>query len=369
VNSPLRLAIPLVVLVAASAAPAADGPAALLLALNKGDHTLAIVDAATLQVLGRAPSGPDPHEVVGSADGTLAYISNYTAGNGFANSLSVVDLAARKPLAPIDLGSMSRPHGLALAGGKVYFTAEGSRSIGRYDPATHKVDWTLGTGQDGTHMIIASRDVKRLFTSNLGSASVCVIEQRAADAPPPRRESGTETAAAQGQSGAEVPKTQKQSGPGGPPPQGDWSVTVVPVGRGAEGFDLSPDGKELWVANAQDGTVSIIDTTSRQVTLTVNVPFRRANRLKFTPDGTRVLISDLGGPELFVLDAASHAIVKRVELGAGAAGIQMAPDGSRAFASVGSRNSVAVVDLKTLTVSARIETGPGPDGLAWVTLR
>ena len=181
-------------------------------------------------------------------------------------------------------------------------------------------------------MIIASSDVKRLFTSNLGSASVCIIDQRAADA-------------------------------------GQWNVTVVPVGRGAEGFDLSPDGKELWVANAQDGTVSIIDTTSRQVTLTVNVPFRRANRLKFTPDGRRVLISDLGGPELFVLDAASHAIVKRVDLGGGAAGIQMAPDGTRAFASVGSKNSVAVSDLKTLAVTSRIETGPGPDGLAWVATR
>jgi YVTN family beta-propeller protein len=329
VMSLLRLVVPLLLLAAASARPAADGSSALLLALNKGDQTLAIVDATTLQVLGRAASGPDPHEVVGSADGTLAYITNYTAGNGFANSLSVVDLTTRKALPPIDLGSMSRPHGLALAGGRIYFTAEGSRSIGRYDPSSRKVDWTLSTGQDGTHMIIAASDLRRLFTSNLGSASVCIIDATG----------------------------------------GDWRVTVVPVGRGAEGFDLSPDGKELWVANAQDGTVSIIDAAARQVALTVNVPFRRANRLKFTPDGTRVLISDLGAPELFVLDAASHAIVKRVDLGGGAAGIQMAPDGSRAFVSVGSRNSVAVVDLKTLAVTSRIETGPGPDGLAWVPAR
>ena len=174
----LRLVVPLLLLAAASAVPAADGPSALLLALNKGDHTLAIVDATTLQVLGRAASGPDPHEVVGSADGTLAYITNYTAGNGFANSLSVVDLTTRKALPPIDLGSMSRPHGLALASGRIYFTAEGSRSIGRYDPSSRKVDWTLSTGQDGTHMIIAASDLRRLFTSNLGSASVCASSMR-----------------------------------------------------------------------------------------------------------------------------------------------------------------------------------------------
>ena len=53
---------------AATTASAAD----LLLAINKGDQTLAIVDATTLKVLGTAPTGPDPHEVVASADGKLA---------------------------------------------------------------------------------------------------------------------------------------------------------------------------------------------------------------------------------------------------------------------------------------------------------
>ena len=323
--SRLRLVVPLLLLAAASALPAADGPSALLLALNKGDHTLAIVDAATLEVLGKAPSGPDPHEVIGSADGTLAFITNYTVGNLFANSLSVVDLTARKALPPIDLGALSRPHGLALAGGKVYFTAEGSRSIGRYDPSSGKIDWTLSTGQDGTHMVVSSRDLRQLFTSNLGSASVCIIER--------------------------------------------GSVTVVPVGRGAEGFDLSPDGRQLWVANAQDATVSIIDTAAKKVTATLNVPFRRANRLKFTPDGKRVLISDLGGTHLFVLDTTTRTVATQIDLGGGAAGIEVAPDGSRVFVSVGSRNSVAVVDVGSLSVTSRIETGPGPDGLAWVQRR
>jgi YVTN family beta-propeller protein len=310
---------------------AADGPSALLLALNKGDRTMAIVDATTLHVLGTAPTGPDPHEVIASADGRLAFITNYTAGNVYANSLSVVDLTTRKALPPIDLGTLSRPHGLWQAGGKIYFTAEGSKSIGRYDPASKKVDWTLATGQDGTHMVVVSRDRKQIFTSNLGSASVCVIE----------------------------PAT----------PGSDWHVFVVPVGRAAEGFDLSPDGKELWVANAQDGTVSIVDSAAKKVSGTIPVPFRRANRLKFTPDGTRVLVSDLGGSMLFVLDTASHTIVKPIDLGGGAAGIQMAPDGSRAFVSVGSQNAVAVIDLRTLSVSSRIATGPGPDGLAWVSAR
>ena len=347
---------------AATTISAAD----LLLAINKGDNTLAVVDAATLKVLGTVPTGPDPHEVIASSDGRLAYITNYNAGNGFDNTLSVVDLEALKALPPIDLGALSRPHGITLAGGKVYFTAEGAKVLGRYDPSIRKLDLVIGTGQDRTHMVIVSSDLKRLFTSNVSSATVCIIEQTIGaqrGGPPP---------------GLPPPPGASGRGPAGPVPAGrgpnrpsisDWAVAVVPVGRGAEGFDLSPDGKELWVANARDGSVSIVDTAAKKVAQTLSVPFRSANRLKFTPDGKYVLISDLGGTDLFVLDAATHKEIKRIDVAGGAAGIQMSPDGSRAFVAVGSQNGVAVVDLKTLAVTARIATGPGPDGLAWAILQ
>jgi YVTN family beta-propeller protein len=333
----------------------------LLLAINKGDNTLAIVDAVTLRVLGTAPTGPDPHEVIATSDGKLAFITNYNAGNGFDNTLSVVDLEARKALPPLDLGALSRPHGITLAGGKVYFTAEGAKVLGRYDPSTKKIDWVIGTGQNRTHMVIVSSDLKRVFTTNVASATVCIIEQTAGPqrgGPPP----GLPPPGGNGRGPAGPGPAGR--GPGGPP-MNDWAVTVVPVGRGAEGFDLSPDGKELWVANAQDGSVSIVDAAQKKVTQTLSVPFRSANRLKFTPDGKHVLIADLGGTQLFVLDAATRKEIKRIDIASGAAGIQMSPDGSRAFIAVGSQNGVAVVDLKTLAVTARIATGPGPDGLAW----
>ena len=44
-------------------------PKAALLILSKQDHTIAIVDPATLRVVARIPVGDDPHEVVASTDG------------------------------------------------------------------------------------------------------------------------------------------------------------------------------------------------------------------------------------------------------------------------------------------------------------
>src|SRR5258707_13822098 len=55
----------------------AQTPSPALLVLEKSDNSLAIVAPATLQIVARVPAGPDPHEIVASADGKLAYISNY----------------------------------------------------------------------------------------------------------------------------------------------------------------------------------------------------------------------------------------------------------------------------------------------------
>ena len=69
----------------------------------------------------------------------------------------------------------------------------------------------------------------------------------------------------------------------------DWHQTVIPVGKGDEGFDVSPDGRELCTANAQDGTLSVVDLTKRTVTATLDAKTFGANRLKFTPNGKLVL--------------------------------------------------------------------------------
>jgi YVTN family beta-propeller protein len=332
--------------------------AASLLVLSKADHTLSVVDPATRHVMARYPSGPDPHEVIASADGRIAYISNY--GGGAYNTISVVDLVNKKPLLAIDLGPLRGPHGLFFQGGKLWFTAEGAKAVGSFNPATQKIDWILGTGQDRTHMIFVSPDLKRIVTTNVSSHTVTIADKimvRGFGGPPP---------------GGPGPGGAPPGGPGGPPPQGpprpDWQETVVPVGAGSEGFDISPGGAQIWVANSQDGTISIVDATAKKVIQTLEADVKSANRLKFTLDGKRVLVSSLGGPDLAVFDAATGQSVKRIPIGRGAAGIQIEPDGSRAYVACTPDDYVAVVDLSSLSVIGRIEAGGQPDGLAWTMI-
>lgn len=328
----ILLLILVVLLAGASSLNAQTAPDSALLILAKDDNTLLIVNPVNLKVTAKLPVGPDPHEVIASTDGTTAYISNY--GGGLYNTLTVVDLAAQKVLPAIDLGPLRGPHGLAFAGGRVWVTAEVAKAIGSYDPATKRLDWILGIGQNRTHMIYVSSDPSRIVTTNVDSGTVSIIDKIG--------------------SGATGPSS------------GDWNETVVPVGRDSEGFDVSPDGKEIWTANPDDGTVSIIDVVSKKVIDTLAADAKGANRLKFTPDGKLVFVSSLSKPDVAVLDKATRKEVKRIKVGEGAAGILMQPNGARAYVACSPGGYVAVIDLHSLEVVGRIEAGQGPDGLAWV---
>ncbi len=324
-------------------------PSPALLVLSKQDRTVAIVDPSNLQVVARAPVGDDPHEVAASADGRTAYVSNY--GFGQFHTITVIDLVNQKQEKTIDLLPLRGPHGLDFVDRELWFTAEVNKVVGRYDPKSNKVDWILGTGQNRTHMIYVFRGAKRIVTTNVNAGTVSIFDRVEMQ-------------------GGGPPHPDAQAPPGFPrgailPPGGDWNPTVVPVGSRDEGFDVSPDGREAWVANAGDGTVSVVDLDAKRVTATLPIDVQSANRLKFTPDGKRVLVSMLGKGDLVVVDVATRQVEKRIPIGHGGAGILVQPDGARAYVACTPDNYVAVIDLNTLAVTGHIDAGGGPDGMAW----
>src|SRR5579863_8265846 len=328
-------------------------PQRALLALSKNDHVLAIIDPVSLKVVATVPVCSDPHEVIASADGKTAYVTIY--GGGSLHEINVIDLVGQKALPTLDTRPLMGPHGITFVGGKVWFSAEGTKTVGRYDPATGKFDWVMGTGQNRTHMVYVTPDMKKVYTTNVSSATVSILVDtliQGGFGPPP---------------GAPPAGSSPQGGPPPgfrPQPHSDWIQTLVPVGKGSEGFDVSPDGKELWTAGADDGVITIIDLAAKQVKASIDAKVNGANRLKFTPDGKRVLVSSLRTGDLFVLDVATHKLIKTISTGHGGAGILVDDDGSRAFIGCTGDNYVAVVDLKTLTVTGHIDI-KGADGLAW----
>ncbi|MGN6342469.1 MAG: YncE family protein [Ginsengibacter sp.] len=301
-----------------------------LLALSKSDHTLAIIDPASNRVLARVPVGNDPHEVIAAADGKTAYVSSY--GGGSFHELDIIDLISMKPLKTIDTRPLFGPHGLVFTDGKVWFTAEGSKAVGCYNPSSGKVEWSMGTGQDRTHMIYVDKNANNIYATNVSSGTVSILEKT----------------------------TSRQ--------RENWEQTVIPLSNGVEGFGVSPEGKELWAVASDNGKIYIINPGTKKVVETIDAKIGGANRLQFTPDGKRVLITSLQAGSVFIYDTKSRKETAQVKVGTGAAGIMVSPDGSKAYIACSPDNYIAVVDLKALKVIDHVDVGKNPDGLAWADI-
>lgn len=322
----LRFFALLILLTSACLAQSPASAEKFLLVLNKTDNEVAFVDPETLKVVARVPTGEGPHEAVVTADGKLAYVANYGAQTP-GNSLSIIDLAAKKEVKRADLGALRRPHGIIEVNGNIYFTVEGNRAVARYNPKADKVDWVMGTGQSVTHMVIAGKDGRKLYTANIGSDTITMIDTQAPNPPP--------------------------------------GVQSLKVGSGAEGIDISPAGDEIWVATRNDGNVHVVDTA----TFTVKQTFAAGKfpiRVKFTPDGKRVLVSNAQGGDLVIFDAATRKEIKRVVIGESPVGILIQPDGKRAYVAAMQSGKVVAVDLEKMEVVGSIQPGNQPDGMAWV---
>jgi DNA-binding beta-propeller fold protein YncE len=324
----LVLLITLATLSVATTSLSAQEPSSeRLLVLLRDASALAIVDPASGLVLGRVPTGNDPHEVTATPDGRLAFVASPSDG------ISVIDLVTQQEIRRINPGPGSRPHDVLFADGKVYFTIEGYKSIGRYDPETDQIDWTLGIGQDGTHMLLLGNDGRTMFMPNRTSNSITMAEG-VLDGPS---------------------KT---------------TLSVIPVpGDVPEGIDVSPDGQEVWTATRNDGGVSIINVATKEVVQTLDLGMQDANRLKFTPDG-RVLIIDGEAASVVVLDAKSREVIKRIsmaEMDTGDGAILVSQDGMRAYVGLRDANRVAIIDLATLEITGEIMMGEGsgPGCMFW----
>ncbi|MGH9918041.1 MAG: YncE family protein, partial [Nitrososphaerales archaeon] len=231
-----------------------------------------------------------------SADGKFAFVTEIHSGSQWLNyptleppkrrgplpedTISVVDLAAPKQVQLIDVGPGSEPHDIKFARGKVYFTAEGYKLVGRYDPESNRIDWMAGIGQNRVHQLVITKDARKIFTANIGSDTVAAI--------------------APWNPGVD---DQTYSKGHAPPP---WNTTLIPVGNGPEGIAMSPDEKEVWVLNRGDGSASIIEVATKKVTQTVDLKTRDPLRIAFTPDGTRVLIADGTSGDILVLNSATR---------------------------------------------------------------
>ncbi len=313
-----------------------------LIILNKAEATASIVSLADGHTIVKMPVGDGPHEIAVSPDGRWAMAANY-GGTTPGNSLTLLDLRAQKTIKTIPLGDYRRPHGIAWLpdGKRVVVTSELAQAVIVVGAESGKIEKAISTNVGGTHLLVLSKDGKRVWTSNIFSGTNSLIDL----------EKGV-------------------------------LVKTAANGKGPEAIDISPDGTELWTADRPLNRITVLDANTLD-SIAAWPSGQFPNRLHFTPDGRYVLQSNAQSSTVSVYDGRTRALVGNIEfaydevkakptmlaqMGRSATplGILIAPDEKRAWVALAAMDEIAEVDIATRKVVRFLKAGREPDGMAYV---
>lgn len=138
----------------------------------------------------------------------------------------------------------------------------------------------------------------------------------------------------------------------------------IKVGQEPEGVKLSADGKTLYVTSEVASMVHVIDVASAKVVKNVKVG-KRPRRMAITPDGKELWVTNELDASVSIVSTTDHSVIGTVRFtvkGARAedispVGITMTRDGKRAFVSLGKANHVAFIDVPGRKVTDLVLVG------------
>ena len=131
-----------------------------------------------------------------------------------------------------------------------------------------------------------------------------------------------------------------------------WCATLH-SGQDPEAFDLSPDGKTMYVSNEETAEMSVLDITSGDGSRACQG--RRGARRRDGAAGRReVYVTCEGDNEVLAVDTTTLKVVGRMKTAAAAARRSCSrPDGKTAFVTDETAATVSVIDTAKHAVAAR----------------
>ncbi len=327
---------PFILLLSCSAVLALDGT---LLVTNRSGGSISFIDLPTGLEIARVPVGPTiPHEVAVSPDGRQALTAEYGAGDDHGRHVILIDIASATVIGRIDLGPDSRPHtALFLPDGQhAIATMQDSDQIAYIDLEAMKVVRTYPTGGREGHMMRLSPDGSRAYVTSRGAEGTLSVIFLLEDRDP----------------------------------------VVIETGPGAEGLEVTADGREIWVANRREESISIIDSESLQVVAQLDArPF--AGRIAMGPDGQAIVPNGGGGSQvpqyLRLFDVSTREMLTEVPLRDGqpqSGNFGVLIHDGWAFASDPGAGTIQMFNLEAMTEREVLVSGhEAPDGMAWSPIR
>ncbi|HSJ75241.1 MAG TPA: beta-propeller fold lactonase family protein, partial [Gemmatimonadales bacterium] len=129
---------------------------------------------------------------------------------------------------------------------------------------------------------------------------------------------------------------------------------VLPGGSDPEQFDISGDGKRLYISNEDAGTASIVNVEKGTMETTVKVG-AEPEGVRISPDGRLVYVTAESDTSIRVLDAQTGAAKARIKVDRRPRDVAFSPDGKQAYATAEVGGTVSVIDVPNSRVLATIK--------------
>ncbi|MGH9661786.1 MAG: hypothetical protein ACRD96_24780 [Bryobacteraceae bacterium] len=277
--------------------------------------------------LGGVKVGTHPHEIALSPDGKTLYISDngilwMTDEGAGGNTISVIDVAARRKLGVIDLGANRRPHGLALdaKSGRLLSTIENPDGLLLIDAAARKVLRKFDVQGADPHMVLLGPGRDWAFVSNTGSNNVAAVHL----------ESG--------------------------------AVKLIPVDARPQGGVLTRDGKLIYLTCGDGNSIAILDPAKKERVGSIATG-RGPARVELTPD-EKTLVYNLGeGEAIAFADVALRKQTTVLPIGGRPLSMTLSRDGKLAYLGIQDQDKIVVVSVQERKIVRTFQTpkGAGPD--------
>jgi YVTN family beta-propeller protein len=141
----------------------------------------------------------------------------------------------------------------------------------------------------------------------------------------------------------------------------------IKVGEEPEGVTLRPDGKVIYVTSEGNNQIAAVDVESRKLVTTIETA-PRPRSIVFTQDGKTAFVACETGGEVTVVDAVKHRRRVNIKIdapGARPMGTALSPDGKTVYVSNGRGTSVSLIDVASEKLLETIpNVGTRPWGIA-----
>ena len=310
--------------------------APILLVANRASHDISVVDLALGREIKRLPTGEGPHLLSNVSQGRLLAtgfgefpqpheqpVSERPPFVTALNSrLTLIDTVEHTVLLDTPIADCDKPHASWLIGALAYVSCEQEQRVAVLDLRSGAAVSSFPTQQHGSHVLAFEPGSRVLSVSNTASGSVTLINI----------DSG--------------------------------QTELLPLAAGSEGARVIA-GK-LWVANARDGSISVVDPQSAKVIEHISDVCQFPIAIDRESNGP-VWVACFASSELVAINAQSFSIERRIDLPAQPLNLLTHRDRSLAYVSTPRDNAIAEIDLWSGRIIRHISVGMEPDGLRWAT--